>query len=95
MPFKRESWFKVARVGASPPCWWDASALVEQVANSVTEMILGALQELSASDPAARATEVRPVIDGKTLDTLSQALETPAFIIKSAASPGKSCASSY
>ena len=94
MPFKRESLLKVARVGASAPCWSDTSALVEQVANSVIEMILGALQELSASDPAARATEVGPVIDGEAIDTNSQAPETPAFIIESAASLGKSCASS-
>jgi RHH-type proline utilization regulon transcriptional repressor/proline dehydrogenase/delta 1-pyrroline-5-carboxylate dehydrogenase len=44
--------------------------LQEEIADSVTEMLIGALQELSVGDPAFLATDIGPVIDKKALANL-------------------------
>jgi RHH-type proline utilization regulon transcriptional repressor/proline dehydrogenase/delta 1-pyrroline-5-carboxylate dehydrogenase len=44
--------------------------LQEEIADSVTEMLIGALHELSVGDPAYLATDIGPVIDQKALDNL-------------------------
>jgi RHH-type proline utilization regulon transcriptional repressor/proline dehydrogenase/delta 1-pyrroline-5-carboxylate dehydrogenase len=44
--------------------------LQEEIADSVNEMLIGALQELSVGDPAFLATDIGPVIDKKALANL-------------------------
>jgi RHH-type proline utilization regulon transcriptional repressor/proline dehydrogenase/delta 1-pyrroline-5-carboxylate dehydrogenase len=44
--------------------------LQEEIADSVTEMLIGALHELSVGDPAYLSTDIGPVIDQKALDNL-------------------------
>ena len=49
---------------------WYLLFLQEEIADSVTEMLIGALQELSVGDPAFLATDIGPVIDKKALANL-------------------------
>jgi RHH-type proline utilization regulon transcriptional repressor/proline dehydrogenase/delta 1-pyrroline-5-carboxylate dehydrogenase len=44
--------------------------LQEEIADSVIEMLVGALQELTVGDPAYLATDIGPVIDQKALSNL-------------------------
>jgi RHH-type proline utilization regulon transcriptional repressor/proline dehydrogenase/delta 1-pyrroline-5-carboxylate dehydrogenase len=44
--------------------------LQEEIADSVTEMLIGALKELSVGDPGNLATDIGPVIDQKALSNL-------------------------
>ena len=44
--------------------------LQEEIADSVTEMLIGALNELSVGDPAFLSTDIGPVIDQKALANL-------------------------
>ena len=44
--------------------------LQEEIADTVSEMLIGALQELTVGDPAYLATDIGPVIDQKALDNL-------------------------
>ena len=44
--------------------------LQEEIADTVSEMLVGALQELTVGDPAFLATDVGPVIDQKALQNL-------------------------
>ena len=44
--------------------------LQEEIADTVTEMLIGALKELSVGDPAYLATDIGPVIDQKALANL-------------------------
>ncbi|MFT7315025.1 MAG: RHH-type proline utilization regulon transcriptional repressor/proline dehydrogenase, partial [Paraglaciecola sp.] len=44
--------------------------LQEEIADTITEMLIGALKELSVGDPAYLATDVGPVIDQKALANL-------------------------
>lgn len=44
--------------------------LQEEIADSVTEMLIGALKELSVGDPGLLATDIGPVIDQKALSNL-------------------------
>lgn len=44
--------------------------LQEEIADTVTEMLIGALHELSVGDPGYLATDIGPVIDQKALDNL-------------------------
>ncbi|MBU3004927.1 bifunctional proline dehydrogenase/L-glutamate gamma-semialdehyde dehydrogenase PutA [Paraglaciecola arctica] len=44
--------------------------LQEEIADTVTEMLIGALRELSVGDPAYLATDIGPVIDQKALTNL-------------------------
>ena len=46
--------------------------LQEDIADDVTEMLIGALQELTIGDPALLATDIGPVIDQKALDSLNK-----------------------
>jgi len=45
--------------------------LQEDIADLVTDMLIGAMQELHIGDPAMLETDVGPVIDQKALDTLN------------------------
>ena len=45
--------------------------LQEDIADTVTEMLIGAMQELHIGDPAMLETDVGPVIDQKALDSLN------------------------
>jgi RHH-type proline utilization regulon transcriptional repressor/proline dehydrogenase/delta 1-pyrroline-5-carboxylate dehydrogenase len=44
--------------------------LQEEIADSIIEMLIGALQELTVGDPAYLATDIGPVIDQKALSSL-------------------------
>jgi RHH-type proline utilization regulon transcriptional repressor/proline dehydrogenase/delta 1-pyrroline-5-carboxylate dehydrogenase len=46
--------------------------LQEDIADDVTEMLIGALQELTVGDPALLSTDIGPVIDKKALDALNK-----------------------
>ncbi len=47
----------------------------EEIADSVIEMITGAMMELTVGDPAQLSTDVGPVIDQKALDSLNSHVE--------------------
>ncbi|WP_416307449.1 bifunctional proline dehydrogenase/L-glutamate gamma-semialdehyde dehydrogenase PutA [Neptunicella sp. SCSIO 80796] len=49
--------------------------LQEDIADRVTEMLVGALKELHVGDPAMLSTDVGPVIDQKALNTLNKHVE--------------------
>ncbi|XOV80271.1 MAG: bifunctional proline dehydrogenase/L-glutamate gamma-semialdehyde dehydrogenase PutA [Aestuariibacter sp.] len=49
--------------------------LQEDIADTVLEMITGAMQELSVNDPQFLSTDVGPVIDQKALNTLNTHVE--------------------
>ena len=44
--------------------------LQEEIADSVTEMLIGAMKELKVGDPGNLATDIGPVIDSKALANL-------------------------
>ncbi|MFA3791620.1 bifunctional proline dehydrogenase/L-glutamate gamma-semialdehyde dehydrogenase PutA [Aliiglaciecola sp. SL4] len=46
--------------------------LQEDIADTIIEMLLGAMQELRVGDPAMLSTDIGPVIDQKALDSLQQ-----------------------
>jgi RHH-type proline utilization regulon transcriptional repressor/proline dehydrogenase/delta 1-pyrroline-5-carboxylate dehydrogenase len=49
--------------------------LQEDVADDITEMLIGALSELHIGDPALLSTDIGPVIDQKALKTLNKHVE--------------------
>lgn len=46
--------------------------LQEEIADTITEMLIGALKELTIGDPAYLATDIGPVIDQKALSNLQE-----------------------
>ncbi|MDO6692260.1 bifunctional proline dehydrogenase/L-glutamate gamma-semialdehyde dehydrogenase PutA [Aliiglaciecola sp. 3_MG-2023] len=46
--------------------------LQEDIADTIIEMLVGAMQELRVGDPAMLSTDIGPVIDQKALDSLQQ-----------------------
>ncbi|GAA0854273.1 bifunctional proline dehydrogenase/L-glutamate gamma-semialdehyde dehydrogenase PutA [Aliiglaciecola litoralis] len=46
--------------------------LQEEIADSIIDMLIGAMKELRIGDPALLSTDVGPVIDQKALDSLNQ-----------------------
>lgn len=49
--------------------------LQEDIADDVTEMLIGALKELTVGDPALLSTDIGPVIDQKALGALNKHVE--------------------
>ncbi len=58
--------------------------LQEEIADNVTRMLIGAMQELNVGDPSLLATDVGPVIDNKALTSLeehAQDMQTKAELL--------------
>jgi RHH-type proline utilization regulon transcriptional repressor/proline dehydrogenase/delta 1-pyrroline-5-carboxylate dehydrogenase len=64
----------IAETGGVDAMLVDSSALPEQVADAVIEMIQGAAQELVLGNPAELTTDVGPVIDREAFDNIQNHL---------------------